>query len=59
MLPLQPLLRRSLALFSLFALLAPIIASAEEPAAPNPAGTGVFVAVGYGGRRMSSRDGIT
>jgi hypothetical protein len=59
MLPLQSRLRRSLALFSLFALLVPIVASADVPAAPKPAGTGLFVAVGYGGRRMSSRNGIT
>ena len=35
------------------------VAGGEQPAAPaNHDGKGIFVAVGYGGRRMSSRDGI-
>ncbi len=33
-------------------------ADAPEPCKPTD-GTGVYVAVGYGGRRMSSRDGVT
>src|SRR5271165_2966513 len=34
-------------------------AVADEPAPVKENRPGIFVAVGYGGRRMSSRDGIT
>ena len=39
-------------------LVPPPIACGDAPVSPKKAPAGIFVAVGYGGRRMSSRDGI-
>ena len=47
----------SMALALVALLLFPLIACGYPPAAPTAAPAGIFVAVGYGGRRMSSRDG--
>ena len=48
---------RTLLLWLAAALVLPLVLRAEQPAGDES--KGIFVAAGYGGRRISSRDGIT